>query len=580
MESLLLDSLFGGLALGGLRAPWSHACVAIVLWGAALKFPPRLEAVPAARLWAAWLAWTALSALFSAEPLRGLAAFSHTATAVLFFAMASSYWGLESKRLWAAGLFGMGVLLGLAVLLIDSGYGPTGLLYPYYNYTAAVQAALLAACLGALGAGAGRDLRIRLLLVAIMIFALTLILFAHSRGALAAAAAASLVWLIRRGSRRSLAAAAVAGLAIFALMPMRILTPMLKLDNPSANTRPAIWKSSMAIAREHPLLGQGPGQFERGFLRHNFPAPEGARPTRYGLRSTHAHSEFLEIAAETGWPGLILFLLALGVSWRRGLKTRPRNDRPDWSEEAAGGAFIALFTHSLVDNPLALPALKWLFFASLAVWCSPNEEKTGEAPSPGLRPVYALGLMLAALAWWPDWAVKSWRQRAWKAAGAQSVERLESALRVSPDDSGLWEDLARAQMRRRPPAAREALRALSEAERRNPTNAFYPVMTAEILRGSAAIEGRWDAILALAERALILEPRFHQARLLAAEALVHLGRSREAARKLARGAPWRDIRPPKAANPGYDTLIYHFDAARHDKVNALIRSSRRGRAAR
>src|SRR5262249_18944866 len=91
----------------------------------------------------------------------------------------------------------------------------------------------------------------------------------------------------------------------------------------------------VAVANDHPLFGVGPGLFERGFLMHNFPAPEGSRPTRYGMRSAHAHSEFLQMAAETGWPGLALFLWAVLSVWIPVWKRKSL----DWTQEVALGAF-------------------------------------------------------------------------------------------------------------------------------------------------------------------------------------------------------------------------------------------------
>ncbi|MFH1724279.1 MAG: O-antigen ligase family protein [Elusimicrobiota bacterium] len=594
----LLTTIFLGLALGGLRSTWAWTFAALLLWSTAMRRPPDLRAVPAARLWGAWLAWTALSALLSAEPLRGVPAFARSATALAVFALAADRLREDDRSLWFHLLCGAGVVTGLAALLIQvPSYPGVGFLYPYYNYTAALQAAVFAACLGAWGTGYARSSPWprRGLLGALMVLALGVILWERSRGGLLAAAVATLFWLWRRGQRRLLLGLALAGFGLLAVAPIRVLAPVLKLDKRAAYVRPLLWKSAAAVAADHPIFGEGPGQFDRGFLRHNFPSSSGSWPTRFGMRSGHAHSELLQMAAETGLPGLGLFLAALLATWRR---TRSRHtspsdralgasapgtqaehasqeDRsPGWTGEAARTAFVALFTHALVDNILALPALGWLYFSTLGVAASAaagmvKQPRPADSGTRHTLTAYACmaGLALAAVSWWPGWAVRAWRSRAFEATEPAGIRWMERALRLMPEDPELWADLARLHLRRRPPDWRGALAALSEAERRDPTQALNPLMAAEIL----SMERRWDAVRALSERALALEPACPQARLLRAEALYHLGRKSEAAREFelfeAFGA--QALRQQDVME--YGRLVLRYDDARRRKVRELFR---------
>src|SRR5581483_1853556 len=72
----------------------------------------------------------------------------------------------------------------------------------------------------------------------------------------------------------------------------------LKLDQPQSFKRPQIWTAALQAARERPVLGWGPGNFEEGFLRHNFPSGQG--PASYQFSTPFAHSEPLNALAETG----------------------------------------------------------------------------------------------------------------------------------------------------------------------------------------------------------------------------------------------------------------------------------------
>lgn len=559
--------LFAGLGMGGLRNPWMWSVAAVVVWAAAARVPLRPADVPGGPYWLLWLAWTGLSAAASPEPMISLAAFARTATAGAFLFLAAGSLDQGGARRTAFALLGAGLVLGLASLLVPvPGRPMTGLLIPYYNYSAGLQAAVFAASLGAIFAGGGRrEAPPPVPLIAAAAFSGALIFAAQSRGAAVAAAAAAAVLALRRRAYKTLVlGGALAALGAFTFLPMSTLTQMLKLHHQGAYVRPQIWRAAIRVANEGPLLGEGPGRFERGFRRHNFPAPAGHEPTRYGLRASHAHSDILHTAAETGWAGLLLYLLALAAAWR-GAWRRAKG----WAGEAALTAAAALFAHSVFENNFALPALHWLFFALLAAaWRSGSAPPTAR-PRAGTGQVFlcAGGLALAALAWWPSWAVREHRGRAIRAAGGESLVWLGRALEVEPENPELWGDLARAYMRLELPLPRHALSALDRAIERDPYGAHHMLMAAELLR----LEGRWRPMELLARAALDLEPASRPARLALAEAAHHLGRNTEAGKLLAgiAGPPL-----PAEAEPGYETVVLYLDPERHARVRRLIHGGR------
>ena len=573
-----------GLALGGLRGPWQWSLLAVPAWAAAWRAGPAWRLTPAAGLWLAYLLWLALSAACSAEPLRGWTALAHKATALLFL-LGAADWDGNARKLWLSLLAAAGVVLGLAALLVSvPSYPMSGLFFPYYNYTACVEAALLCACAAAALSPLGR--RWGLLVPAA--FALAMLAAARSRGALLASALVCAVMLWRTGRRRLVLYLGVAGLALAALLPVGVLSPWLKLELQGAYVRPQLWKAALAVAAERPFLGEGPGQFDRGFLRHDFPAPAGMLPTRYGLSNAHAHSEPLQVAAESGWPALVLYVLALGATLRRSWRGPPCPWR-----EAALAAALAILAQSLVDNVFALPAIEWLFFTALGAsagtpplpavlsgigrrastapigstvpWAHGSQ---GTQPPPGhagpLQKTLCLaGLAAAALAWWPDWAARSWRTRAATAPPAESLAPVRAALRLHPGDPDLWDDLARAHLRREPPDVESALAAFARADELDPMDPLHGAMAAELLRA----KGSWRAVLELSRRCLDLEPGFLQARLLAAEALLGSDRPAEAARELE-----LFDRSPDSAPPGdtYARLILYKDLARREALRGRL----------
>jgi O-antigen ligase len=558
VSSLLGTLVFAGLLLGGLRSPWSYSLVAVSLWALAYNRPPAWKSVPARGLWLTWLAWLALSVAFSPEPWISLAAFAKTLTAFLVFTLACS-----APRERTPQLVTTAVLAGAAALVLPQADPMLiGILQPYYNYTMALMAAAGAA---AIAYALTRDCRREKIVLGLAaLFALAVILAGQSRGGLAAllgGGAAALMLERRWKTLGALVIAAAAGIVLLS----QIHPDTLKLNHPGAYTRPLLWRAAVQVAQDQPLLGEGPGRFEAGFLRHNVAVPPGIRLTRYPLRSAHAHSEFLQSAAESGWPALVFFLLALGATFLHAVRNREPGTR------AALAACTALLLQALWDNIWALPALHWTFFLLLGTAAGRDEQ----SPEPRLRPALALGLALALGAWFPNWRIGQARAAAF--TQQDGTAWMHKALALAPEDADLWADLARVELNAGRP--RQALAALSEAEQRNPTDATLPLMAAEIVRNRAAGLERlqqtgerrsWALVRSLAERVLDLEPRCPQAQLLAAEAAYYQGRRKDAVFHLEAAA--EDAPPATATYTGHTRIILHYDEERVAFIARLLRS--------
>lgn len=559
----LLACLFGGLVLGGLRSPWLWLPVAAVIWALALRDPQALS-LSRIKLWGAWLAWALLSLCLSDQPWKGLYSFARWLTVVAFLGMALSSWRREHAKTWFWGLAVVASVLAVAAFFIRSPHGTLiGFIPPYYNYTMFVEAAFFAAGAAALRHPRGPRGRQRGLLLAAMLLALTTIVLARSRGALWAIFFALALMTLRQPPgvrvRRRLLFAGLAAAVLLACLPESWWSYWLKLDMAQWFTRPQIWKGAWQVAADSPLLGEGLGNFEQGFSRHNFPK---FWATNYGFSADHAHSEPLEVLAETGWPGLVLFLAALSAGVRAA-----RDKGLDFAPAAAAAALAAMGAQCLIDNMLHLPALGLLFFSALACLAGgspPAPARTGSAGIAG-RAVATLGLGLTLLAVASNRLLAHFWERAEQERDpGPRLTWLQKVERLTPADFYLHEKLARCRLELEPPQLDRALAELRLAERLNPTNALYPMMSAEILLR----QGRREEARARLDRGIGLEPNFLGARLLRARLRLESGQGRLAREELADISRRRPALPLTALYTDYDRTIAFLDQGQFDALSA------------
>ena len=161
-----------------------------------------------------------------------------------------------------------------------------------------------------------------------------LILITQSRGAIIAMGVFAIALLVEQRRRlrprvilRLLAAAALLAYVTPSsvwtrLGGVRRVTSTAQLDavdpEGSARQRFEIWRVAARIIREHRVLGVGLGAYKLEHLRVSRSAE--FNPTARGARDTH--STVLNVAAETGVVGLLLFLLLIGTAVRDAERVR------------------------------------------------------------------------------------------------------------------------------------------------------------------------------------------------------------------------------------------------------------------
>ena len=124
---------------------------------------------------------------------------------------------------------------------------------------------------------------------------------------------------------------------------------LIHLDNPqnSITQRLNYWRTAIAVIKDHPLLGVGPGNFQEVFLKYKIGL---STNTRY------AHNIFLHTWAETGLLGFIalIFLIANFI-----IKAKSK------SRYILIAGLTFLF-HNLIDNTYFIPEAGFLWWVLLA----------------------------------------------------------------------------------------------------------------------------------------------------------------------------------------------------------------------
>jgi len=292
-------------------------------------------------------------------------------------------------------------------------------------------AGYLALCLPAaahLYSGAKGKITGRLLVATGIICAFSIAL-TQSRSGAAAAVSALLIYVTLSyfagvrdtGARRRMVAAAVfflVMLSILAVGPETIQqktrnkrkTPAFfveKAKSGSVTQRLLIWESALEMIKSEPLAGYGIGSFASSYpcgQMKVLSSPE--KFSRYkdivGKRiATYAHNDYLQIAASTGIPGLLVFLLFPVFGFRTFLRGLCGGD--DFARlhgPCAAAAVTAVGVQALLDFPLFMPETAlfgWLMLGYMASSAT-NQRACGESRPVRFAVAVAAGIFCFAAA--------------------------------------------------------------------------------------------------------------------------------------------------------------------------------------
>ena len=181
--------------------------------------------------------------------------------------------------------------------------------------------------------------------------------------ALVTAVAAAKQERLRLGKQSAVILTLVAGLTLVVGLELVLLYGERLLNIDTLRSRILIWRDALALWRQYPLFGVGPGGFYWNFPAFLQPSPA-ANPNLL-----HPHSVWLEHATGWGVAGL-LWLCAL-LFWLVSVLRRPLRGPQAWYRIGLLAALGAALAHAQVDAFAALPELAAWNFAALALLATP-----------------------------------------------------------------------------------------------------------------------------------------------------------------------------------------------------------------
>lgn len=127
-------------------------------------------------------------------------------------------------------------------------------------------------------------------------------------------------------------------------------------QDPTIRDRLAMWRSGLAMIRDHPVLGVGPGEVRAWY-------PSYRRPEAVRLSTGHLHNSAIHIAAERGVPALAVWIWLWVIFFREGGRVWARLAPDQLDERAlvaaslggvAGFLVAALFEHSFGNGVVVM----------------------------------------------------------------------------------------------------------------------------------------------------------------------------------------------------------------------------------
>ncbi len=229
-----------------------------------------------------------------------------------------------------------------------------------------------------------------------------IILVTQSRGALIGLVASGLIFFMIHSRGRRVKSFLAAGAVAIVLLPfvpssawkrfagMASLTSTTTIAEAdpegSAEARYNIWRVAGTIIKENPVTGVGLGVYPRA---HAMYSPRvGVPVTAIGFRDTH--STYLNVAAETGVPGLLLFLLTLLVVGISSERTR-RKARGSLRAEQLLALELGLLGFMLAGIFGSFAKLSFLYIQLAVMWAVTDitkRELEAATPQP-MRGVHA-----------------------------------------------------------------------------------------------------------------------------------------------------------------------------------------------
>ena len=298
------------------------------------------------------------------------------------------------------------------------------------------------------------------------------------------------------------------------------LTAATSLAAPGSDRgRLNIWRNTLRLIADHPLIGVGLDNWE-----YAFPPYDRGQVFTFHTEFTRPHNDFLWIASELGLIGLALYLYLLFVAARvlyHHLHTG--TGQTPIIALGAGIGLIALLGESLFAFPKEQPASAAFFWLHLAILGSLSARpRTPHPVFARIAPI--LGILIAIAGCYTTYRHMAFERHF---ARAQTLEKAghwpqvyreaEQALSFGPFDHRAL--FLKARALQRTGQSDQAERAYRDALRAHPNYAH----THHNMAGLYADKKDWPRALSAYERALFIRPNYVQARINLGSALFATG---------------------------------------------------------
>ncbi len=191
-----------------------------------------------------------------------------------------------------------------------------------------------------------------------------------------------------------------------------------------------IWKSTLAMSKDHAVLGVGPGQSQLAFPPYRSAAEieysTHGHQFRNAIEVEHAHNDYLIAIAELGWPlGLLWIGLCLWIL-RKSLGNLLEQDRTRVVPSLASvGILVMAFWNAPLLGPVVSHPLAWLCFGlAMGPMNRPRSAKAGISIA-----ACCLALAVSQSLWGVQFLRHGWAL----AKGPDDPIALQQALELAPD---------------------------------------------------------------------------------------------------------------------------------------------------
>ena len=219
-----------------------------------------------------------------------------------------------------------------------------------------------------------RTVRMKVFIIGVAVTLLIILTFTFSRGGwIAAFSALIFMAVVSLGKRiygkrffiKTLLSLLAALILILVSTPaFQRIAPLVQANRSDhVALRLKVWDSSIALIKDHPLTGTGPGTFGQAFPLYN--------PAGFDVLPVTAHNDYLQFVAETGLLFVPLGVWLLHRFFCTGfIKLKSRSRQTRGITLGAMASVFALLVHTAFDFNLHIPANAILFAVLCALVCA------------------------------------------------------------------------------------------------------------------------------------------------------------------------------------------------------------------